>query len=76
MDQKTGSRPPGAQRVPDPTTEGDFCRRFRESDVMDLMDCFNRTRKRVWAEQPGEFFDEAIVDFDRSLKWSHYGSQD
>jgi len=66
----------GAQRVPDPTTEGDFCRRFRESDVMDLMDCFNRTRKRVWAEQPGEFFDEAIVDFDRSLKWSHYGSQD
>ena len=57
----------GAQRVPDPTTEGDFCRRFRKSDVMDLMDCFNRTRKRVWAEQPPEFFDEAIVDADGTL---------
>src|SRR5262249_27540621 len=57
----------GAQRVPDPTTEGDFCRRFDESDVMNLMDCFNRTRKRVWAEQPPEFFDEAIIDADGTL---------
>ena len=57
----------GAQRVPDPTTAGDFCRRFRESDIMDLMDCFNRIRKRVWAEQPPEFFDEAIVDADGTL---------
>ena len=24
----------GAVRIPDPTTEGDFCRRFRESDVL------------------------------------------
>src|SRR5262245_59737316 len=45
----------GAQRIPDPTTAGDFCRRFRESDIMDLMDSFNRTRKRVWAQQPPEF---------------------
>jgi hypothetical protein len=57
----------GAQRVPDPTTEGDFCRRFGESDVMDLMSSFNRTRKRVWGVQPPEFFDEAIVDADGTL---------
>jgi len=57
----------GAQRIPDPTTAGDFCRRFRESDIMDLMDSFNRTRKRVWAQQPPEFFDEAIVDADGTL---------
>jgi Transposase DDE domain group 1 len=57
----------GAQRLPDPTTEGDFCRRFGESDVMDLMNSFNRARKRVWAEQPPEFFDEAIVDADGTL---------
>ena len=57
----------GAQRVPDPTTAGDFCRRFRESDIMDLMDAINRTRKRVWAEQPPEFFDLAILDADGTL---------
>ena len=26
----------GAKRIPDPTTAGDFCRRFREADVIDL----------------------------------------
>jgi hypothetical protein len=57
----------GAQRIPDPTTAGDFCRRFRESDIMDLMDALNRTRKRVWAEQPPEFFEEAILDADGTL---------
>jgi hypothetical protein len=57
----------GAQRVPDPTTAGDFCRRFQKSDIMDLTDSFNRTRMRVWAEQPPEFFDEAIVDADGTL---------
>ena len=57
----------GAQRIPDPTTAGDFCRRFRESDIMDLMDAVNRTRKRVWAEQPPEFFDLAILDADGTL---------
>ncbi len=57
----------GAVRIPDPTTAGDFCRRFREADIMDLMDVINRTRKRVWAEQPPEFFDLAIVDADGTL---------
>jgi hypothetical protein len=57
----------GAQRIPDPTTAGDFCRRFRESDIMDLMEAVNRTRKRVWAEQPPEFFDLAILDADGTL---------
>ena len=57
----------GTQRIPDPTTAGDFCRRFRESDVMDLMDAINQTRKRVWAEQPPEFFEEAILDADGTL---------
>src|SRR5436305_2108192 len=27
----------------------------------------NRTRRRVWAEQPPEFFDEAIIDADGTL---------
>ena len=57
----------GAQRIPDPTTEGDFCRRFSETDVVTLMDAFNKTRRRVWAQQPPAFFEEAILDVDGTL---------
>ena len=56
-----------AQRIPDPTTAGDFCRRFLRCDVLDLMDAVNRTRKRVWAQQPVEFFDQALIDVDGTL---------
>jgi hypothetical protein len=57
----------GAERIPDPTTAGDFCRRFSEPDVITLMDIFNRARLRVWGQQPSEFFDEAIVDADGTI---------
>jgi len=57
----------GAQRIPDPTTAGDFCRRFTESDVLTLMDTINQCRLRVWARQPSEFFAEAVVDVDGTL---------
>jgi hypothetical protein len=57
----------GAQRIPDPTTEGDFCRRFAEPDVITLMDAINQTRARVWAQQPAAFFDEATLDVDGTL---------
>jgi hypothetical protein len=54
----------GAQRIPDPTTAGDFCRRFAAPDVEALMTAINETRLRVWQQQPIEFFDEAIVEAD------------
>ena len=57
----------GAVRIPDPTTAGDFCRRFDESDIIDLMDAFNQTRRRVWAQQPPEFFNLATIDADATL---------
>jgi hypothetical protein len=57
----------GARRLPDPTTEGDFCRRFTEPDVVTLMDAFNRTRRPVWAQQPARFFKEAVLDVDGTL---------
>lgn len=57
----------GATRIPDPTTAGDFCRRFTEADVIRLMDTFNETRLRVWNQQPAEFFDEAFIDADGTL---------
>jgi Transposase DDE domain group 1 len=57
----------GAQRIPDPTTEGDFCRRFTQADVERLMDTFNEVRLRAWKEQPADFFEEAFIDADGTL---------
>ena len=58
----------GAERIPDPTTAGDFCRRFSsEADVLTLMNAFNESRLRVWAQQPEEFLDEAILDADGTI---------
>lgn len=57
----------GAQRIPDPTTEGDFSRRFDLADIEGLMDAINETRLRVWAQQPDEFFEEAIIEADGTL---------
>jgi hypothetical protein len=57
----------GARRIPDPTTAGDFCRRFTEADVIRLMDTFNETRLRAWKEQPEDFFEEAFIDADGTL---------
>ena len=57
----------GAERIPDPTTAGDFCRRFEAADVETLMDAINETRIGVWKQQPPEFFEEAVIDMDGSL---------
>src|SRR3954452_13570560 len=57
----------GAERIPDPTTAGDFCRRFREAHVVTLMDAINETRRRVWSQQPSEFFAQAILDVDGTI---------
>ena len=52
----------GAQRIPDPTTAGDFCRRLEEKDINRLMEAFNEVRRRMWSQQPEEFFDEAKIE--------------
>jgi len=57
----------GADRIPDPTTAGDFCRRFTAEDVEILQDVFDQTRVKVWQQQPSAFFDEGILDVDGSL---------
>jgi hypothetical protein len=57
----------GADRIPDPTTAGDFCRRFTAEDVETLQDVFDQTRLKVWRQQPPHFFDEAILDVDGTL---------
>ncbi len=57
----------GAKRIPDPTTAGDFCRRFKERDVELLMDIINDVRVKVWQQQPAEFFEEAIIEADGTM---------
>jgi len=57
----------GARRIPDPTTAGDFCRRFDESHVETLMDAINDVRVKVWRQQPASFFEEAIIDGDGTM---------
>ena len=57
----------GAQRIPDPTTAGDFCRRFEAADVETLMDTINAVRVKLWQTQPAVFFEEAILDADGTI---------
>ena len=57
----------GARRIPDPTTAGDFCRRFKVADIQTLQDVIHEARLRVWAEQPESFFAKAVIDMDGTL---------
>jgi hypothetical protein len=57
----------GARRIPDPTTAGDFCRRFDAVAIFRLQTIFNATRLKVWRRQPTAFFQEAILDADGTM---------
>jgi hypothetical protein len=58
----------GAPRVPDPTTAGDFCRRFEaDAPILLLQECFNEARLNVWKRQPAEFFRQAVIEADGTL---------
>ena len=57
----------GAQRIPDPTTAGDFCRRFDGWRIHQLMDVINDARVKVWRQQPDEFFEQAIIEADGTM---------
>jgi hypothetical protein len=57
----------GARRVPDPTTAGDYCRRFDMAAIFRLQAIFNWVRQKVWRQQPKSFFDEAIIEADGTM---------
>jgi len=57
----------GARRIPDPTTAGDFCRRFQVGHIRALQAAFHEVRHQVWAKQPDAFFDQAVLDMDGTL---------
>lgn len=57
-----------AHAVPDPTTAGDFTRRFDESDIDDLQNAINVTRASVWRSTGFEFENGvAVIDIDGTL---------
>jgi hypothetical protein len=57
----------GAARIPDPTTAGDFCRRFQAHHINTLQDVYDEVRVGVWQQQPAAFFAEALIDADGSM---------
>jgi len=58
----------GTESLPDPTTAGDFCRRFDPAAVLALQEAVNRSRLKVWRRQGPAFFSgPAEIDADASI---------
>jgi hypothetical protein len=57
----------GAERIPDPTTAGDFTRRFAISEIEDMLEAINTTRQRVWKNRGRDLLDEALIDIDGTM---------
>lgn len=58
----------GARAIPDPTTAGDFCRRFDGEAVWRLMGAINEVRVEVWERQEASFTSQtARIDVDGSF---------
>ena len=57
----------GATRIPDPTTAGDFCRRFGEDELETLQAAIDVARRNAWASQPDSFFEQATLDADGTM---------
>jgi hypothetical protein len=58
----------GADLIPDPTTAGDFCRRFDEPRIVELMECINAVRPALWRGRGKELFGSiAYIDADGTI---------
>ncbi len=58
----------GADLIPDPTTAGDFCRRFSEADVIELMEAINAVRPKLWRGRGKEMLGPiAYLDVDGTI---------
>ncbi len=60
-----------AEIIPDPTTAGDFLRRFDEQNILDLVEAKNNVRQRIWKEQPERFKKEAILNVDGTISGTY-----
>ncbi len=54
----------GAERLPAPSTSGDFLRRFGEEEVEALQRAFEQVRLGVWKAQPKKRRKLAVIDVD------------
>ena len=55
----------GAELIPDPTTAGDFCRRFEERDIVQLLACINAVRPSLWESRGRKLLgDITYIDVD------------
>lgn len=58
----------GADLIPDPTTAGDFCRRFTDDDVVGLMEAINAMRPKLWQGRGGYLLEgTAFIDVDGTI---------
>jgi Transposase DDE domain group 1 len=58
----------GARLLPDPTTTGDFLRRFTEADLLTLMDAINSVRPKLWRGRAADLLGEvAYLDVDGTI---------
>jgi len=57
----------GAQIIPDPTTAGDYLRRYDQQGIILLMEIVNDIRKHIWLKQSSQFKKEAILNVDGTI---------
>ena len=57
----------GTVSIPDPTTAGHVCRRFGVEESEILQEAINRRRPEVWRREPSSYFEEAIMEADRTM---------
>lgn len=57
----------GAERIPDPTTAGDFCRRFDQHHIAHLHRAIDEVRLRLWKHQGPAFLQQAVIDMDGTI---------
>ena len=58
----------GACSIPDPTTAGDFCRRFDENAIWALMEALNEVRVEVWRQHGDALLKQtARIDADGTM---------
>jgi hypothetical protein len=55
------------ERIPDPTTAGDFTRRLNPESIEALMECFNHTRKKIWKKRCRKRLKDALIDTDGTM---------
>lgn len=57
----------GVERLPAPSTAGDFLRRFEEADILALQEGIHQARQKVWQHLPPQQRRLATIDVDGTI---------